>query len=92
MTQSRPLERAIPAQFSYVFAEWGSDCGIVHPIESADAADAHFCFDVAAGLLEEDSFRMRKGKPVDRRLEAQRLSARRLTWRKHDWTSQDWRK
>lgn len=71
ITKDRPLERAIPLNFSYLTVDWLAPasnlpcCGLVHPVETDSNYSHSFCYDVAASLLEEDPYKMRKGKPFD---------------------------
>lgn len=77
LSSAKPLQRAVPAHFQYLAAEWGDPTaatdstgsgstmapygGIVHPVESEHTIDTNFCLDVVAGLLELEPLRMRRG-------------------------------
>jgi hypothetical protein len=88
---NKPLVRAVPPQFSYLAVQWFDDKddtirGMVHPVENDSTIDSSFCFDVLAGMLHEDHFRMRKGMSVDKRSEDDRLTKLRRDFETYDWT------
>lgn len=64
-----------------------SSCtGYVHPIENDSSIKHSFCYDVMAGILEEDVFRMRKGKPFSESKEKENVMEWRKHWKEFDWT------
>lgn len=60
--------------------------GMVHPIENDSSISYTFCYDVVAGMLEEDEHRMRKGKPVPAGTDSKRLAKLMEEFDHYDWT------
>lgn len=90
----KPLGRALPSHFPYLYAEWHL-CkhdddenweGLAHAVEQDEQIQAQFCYDVLAGLLEEDNHKMRRGKAVSRCEETHRLRKAKEKWAPFDWT------
>jgi hypothetical protein len=94
ITEKKPLQVAVPSHFPYLYVSWLSDTidsrtavtGYVHPVEDDSSVKHSFCFDILAGIMEEDPYRMRKGKPFSEAEEKDNVKEWSNHWKEYDWT------
>lgn len=94
LSDQKPLAAALPAHFPYLHVSWltaedppkTSCSGYVHPVENDSSVKHSFCYDIMAGILEEDEFRMRKGRPFSETKERENVVEWQKRWKEYDWT------
>lgn len=90
ITPERPLTRAVPRHFPYLYAEWEENVGVVHPVETKGAESegseigSSFCYDVAASILGEDEHRLRKHSNLKE--DKSRITRFKQFFAQYDWT------
>lgn len=88
LSESKPLQRAVPPHFPYVAAEWEGG-GVAHPIENEKGFGPDFCLDIIAGALGLDNARVRRQAMYDSRggdSGSTRVATFKRDWEPYDWT------